>query len=56
MGPMEHLEPKTAHRYLKEHPEVATAIEAAIRGQAGVGADSGPGIDLLDEDHEVTVD
>jgi recombination protein RecA len=47
---------ENAKAYLKEHPEVASAIEAAIRGQAGLGADSGPGIDLLDEDHEVTVD
>ncbi|MGH6904662.1 MAG: recombinase RecA, partial [Geminicoccaceae bacterium] len=47
---------ENAKAYLKKHPEVATAIEAAIRGQAGLGADSGPGIDLLDEDHEVTVD
>jgi recombination protein RecA len=46
---------ENAKAYLKEHPEVASAIEAAIRGQAGLGADSGPGIDLLDEDHEVTV-
>ena len=28
----------------------------AIRAQAGVGVNAGPGIDLLDEDHEVTVD
>jgi hypothetical protein len=35
---------------------VASAIETAIRGQAGLGADSGPGIDLLDEDHEVSLD
>ena len=47
---------ENAKAYLKEHPEVASAIEAAIRGQAGLGAGSGPGIDLLDEDHEVTVD
>jgi hypothetical protein len=38
--------------YLKEHPEV----EATIRAQGGLGADAGPGIDLLDEDHEITVD
>jgi hypothetical protein len=42
--------------YLKEHPEVAGAIEATIRAQGGLGADAGPGIDLLDEDHEITVD
>ncbi len=47
---------ENAKAYLKEHPEVAGAVEAAIRGQAGLGADSGSGIDLLDEDHEVTVD
>jgi recombination protein RecA len=47
---------ENAKAYLKEHPEVAGAIEAAIRGQAGLDADSGPGIDLLDEDHDVTVD
>jgi recombination protein RecA len=47
---------ENAKAYLKENPEVAAAIEAAIRAQAGLGADAGPGIDLLDEDHEVTVD
>jgi recombination protein RecA len=47
---------ENAKAYLREHPEVASAIEAAIRGQAGLGADSGPGIDLLDEDHEVPLD
>jgi len=47
---------ENAKAYLKEHPEVASAIEATIRGQAGLDADSGPGIDLLDEDHDVTVD
>jgi recombination protein RecA len=47
---------ENAKAYLKEHPEVAGAIEAAIRAQAGLGAGSGPGIDLLDEDHDVTVD
>ena len=47
---------ENAKAYLKEHPEIAAAIEAAIRGQAGLGADAGPGIDLLDEDHDVTVD
>jgi hypothetical protein len=35
---------------------VAGAVEAAIRGQAGLGPNTGTGIDLLDEDHEVTVD
>jgi recombination protein RecA len=47
---------ENAKAYLKEHPEVAGAIEATIRAQAGLGADAGPGIDLLDEDHEITVD
>jgi recombination protein RecA len=47
---------ENAKAYLKEHPEVAGAIEVTIRAQAGLGADAGPGIDLLDEDHEITVD
>jgi recombination protein RecA len=47
---------ENAKAYLKEHPEVAGAVEAAIRAQAGIGVDAGPGIDLLDEDHEITVD
>jgi recombination protein RecA len=47
---------ENAKAYLKDHPEAAGAIEAAIRAQAGFGADAGPGIDLLDEDHETTVD
>jgi recombination protein RecA len=47
---------ENAKAYLKEHPKVADAIEGAIRAQAGLGVDAGPGIDLLDEDHEVTVD
>jgi hypothetical protein len=47
---------ENAKAYLKEHPEVAGAIEATIRAQGGLGADAGPGIDLLDEDHEITVD
>jgi recombination protein RecA len=47
---------ENAKAYLKDHPEVAAAIEAAIRGQAGVGGNRGGGIDLLDEDHEVAVD
>jgi recombination protein RecA len=47
---------ENAKAYLKDRPEVAGAIEAAIRAQAGLGADAGPGIDLLDEDHEITVD
>ena len=41
---------ENAKAYLKEHPEVAAAIESAIRAQAGLGGDSGPGIDLLDEE------
>jgi recombination protein RecA len=47
---------ENAKGYLKDHPVIAGAIEAAIRAQAGIGADAGPGIDLLDEDHELTVD
>ena len=47
---------ENAKAYLKENPEVAGAVEAAIRAQAGLGADTGTRIDLLDEDHEVTVD
>jgi recombination protein RecA len=47
---------ENAKAYLQDHPEVAGAIEAAIRAQAGFGAEAGPGIDLLDEDHEITVD
>ena len=47
---------ENAKAYLKEHPEVASAIEAAIRAQAGLSTDGGPGIDLLDEDAEITVD
>jgi recombination protein RecA len=47
---------ENAKAYLQDHPEVAGAIEAAIRAQAGFGAEAGPGIDLLDEDHEIAVD
>ena len=47
---------ENAKAYLREHPEVAGAVEAAIRAQAGLAAEPGTGIDLLDEDHEVTVD
>jgi recombination protein RecA len=47
---------ENAKAYLKEHHEVASAIEATIRGQAGLGDDNGPGIDLLDEDPEVPVE
>ena len=47
---------ENAKTYLKDHPEVAGAIEGAIRAQAGIGGDAGPGIDLLDEDQEITVD
>jgi recombination protein RecA len=47
---------ENAKAYLREHPEIARAIETAIRGQAGLGAGNGPGIDLLDEEHDVTVD
>ena len=47
---------ENAKAYLKDQPEIAGAIEGAIRAQAGIGVNAGPGIDLLDEDHEVTVD
>jgi recombination protein RecA len=45
---------ENAKTFLKEHPEIADAIEQAIRAQAGLGAEEG--IDLLDEDHEPGVD
>jgi recombination protein RecA len=47
---------ENAKAYLREHTDVARAIDTAIRRQAGLGADNGPRIDLLDEDHEITVD
>jgi recombination protein RecA len=49
---------ENAKAYLKEHPQVASAVEAAIRARAGLGVEAGPGpgIDLLDEDQEVTID
>jgi recombination protein RecA len=46
---------ENAKTYLKEHPETAAAIEAAIRTQAGLGGGE-PAIDLLDEDHEAGLD
>jgi recombination protein RecA len=46
---------ENAKAYLKEHPEVAAAIESAIRAQAGLTGGA-PAIDLLDEDHEIGVD
>ena len=46
---------ENAKSYLKEHPEVAQAIEATLRSQAGLGGGAAA-IDLLDEDHEVGVD
>ena len=46
---------ENAKAYLKEHPETAAAIETAIRTQAGLGGGA-PAIDLLDEDHEVSLD
>ncbi len=46
---------ENAKAYLKEHPETAAAIETAIRAQAGLGGGP-PAIDLLDEDHEVSLD
>ncbi len=49
---------ENAKAYLKDHPEIAAALESAIRGQAGLGGDAGAGagIDLLDEDPEVGLD
>jgi recombination protein RecA len=46
---------ENAKSYLKEHPEVAAAIESALRSQAGVGGGAAA-IDLLDEEPEVGVD
>jgi recombination protein RecA len=46
---------ENAKSYLKEHPEIAGAIEAALRSQAGVGGGEAA-IDLLDEEHEVGLD
>jgi recombination protein RecA len=40
---------ENAKQWLKEHPEAAAEIEAAIRAQAGV-AGAGGGLTLLDED------
>ena len=39
---------ENAKAFLRDHPEMASEIEAAIRSHAGVGAGEG-GIDLLDE-------
>jgi recombination protein RecA len=47
---------ENAKAYLMQHPEVAGAVEGAIRAHAGLGTDTGTSIDLLEEDHEVTVD
>jgi recombination protein RecA len=46
---------ENAKAYLKEHPEAASAIEGAIRAQAGLTGGA-PAIDLLEEDHEVGLD
>ncbi|HEX3207956.1 MAG TPA: recombinase RecA [Geminicoccaceae bacterium] len=46
---------ENAKAYLKEHSEVADAIETAIRAQAGLGG-AEVAIDLLDEDREIGVD
>ncbi len=40
---------ENAKSYLKEHPEVAGAIETALRAQAGIGGGAAA-IDLLDEE------
>jgi recombination protein RecA len=47
---------ENAKAYFKDHPEIAVALESAIRGQAGLGGETGGGIDLLDEDPEVGLD
>jgi recombination protein RecA len=41
---------ENAKAYLKQHPETAAEIEAAIREQAGLAPGAGSGIDLLDEE------
>jgi recombination protein RecA len=46
---------ENAKAHLKEHPEVAAAIETAIRAQAGLGGGEAA-IDLLDEDREIGLD
>ncbi len=46
---------ENAKAYLKEHSEVAGAIETAIRAQAGLGG-AEVAIDLLDEDREIGLD
>jgi recombination protein RecA len=43
---------ENAKTFLKEHPEVASEIEQAIRAHAGVGVSEGA-LDLLEEDHSV---
>ncbi len=40
---------ENAKAYLRDNPDVAHEIEAAIREQAGLGGGEGPGIDLLEE-------
>ncbi len=47
---------ENAKAYLREHSEIAAALESAIRGQAGLDGETGAGIDLLDEDPEVGLD
>src|SRR5918995_352645 len=46
---------ENAKVFLKENPEVASAIEGAIRAQAGLTGGA-PAIDLLEGDHEVGLD
>jgi recombination protein RecA len=46
---------ENAKSYLKEHPEVAAAIESALRSQAGIGGGAAA-IDLLDEEPEAGPD
>jgi recombination protein RecA len=49
---------ENAKKHLKDNPEVAVEIEAAIRQQAGLvpGGVPGEGIDLLDEERGTDLD
>lgn len=39
---------ENAKNFLRDNPEIADDIESKIRGQAGLGGEEGPGLDLLD--------